>query len=145
MKRLMAAIFIMMSVTGAKAGPDSDLLAKAGLLGAWAADCSQPPSSKNPYQVFAPSTAGYPTRVLNMDSSIDRTSEIRNVRLLQNNQIRFLLKGSGQFDDRNIIVVVIGNRHRSLDAADVNGKKYVTNGKMVGASSGDTPWFQKCR
>ena len=142
MKKLFAAILIMMNATAAEAGPDSDLLAKAGLLGAWAGNCSQPPSSDNPYQVFAPSSSGYPTRVLKMDSKIDRTSEISNVRLLANNRVKFRMKASGDFDDRDIIAVVTGKRHRSLDAADANGKKYVTNGKFP--KGGETPWFEKC-
>jgi hypothetical protein len=143
MKILMAAILLLMGLNTATAGPDSDLLQKAGLLGAWAADCSKPPSQSNPYQIYAPSTTGYPKRILSMASSIDGTSEIRNVRLLGNNKISMRFKASKNFDDRDIIAVVVGNRHRSLEAADVKGKKYVTDGKYT-TTPGETPWFQKC-
>jgi len=146
MKKAMAAILAMLCAAGAYAGPDSDLLAKAGLLGAWARDCSQPPSNSNPYQVIAPSTAGYPTRDLKMDSKIDRTSELRNVVLLGNNQVKFRMMASLNFSDRDITVIVVGNRHRSMDAADASGKKYITNGRFVrdGVEGAETSWFQKC-
>jgi len=79
-----------------------------------------------------------------MDSQIDGTSEIRNVRRLENNRVKFRMKARKDFDDRDVIIVVLGDRHRSLDAADVNGKKYVTNGKFVGSSPAETPWFMRC-
>ena len=143
MKRLAVAVLIAVSATGAQAGPDSDLLAKAGLLGAWAVNCNQPPSQENPYQIFAPSKTGYPTRNLKMVSSIDRTSEIRSIRLVASGQVKFLMKGSGDFDDRHLTVTVVGNRLRAMEAVDLQGKKYVTNGKINGTPN-ETPSFQKC-
>jgi len=141
MKKLLAGILVATTASSAAAGPDSDLLAKIGHLGTWAADCARVPSKENPYVTFVPSKAGYPTRILKMASSIDRTSEIRNVRRIDNNKIKYWMMGSNELDNREITIVIIGNRFRSVEAVDAKGTKYVIDGK---SSTGETPWFNKC-
>jgi hypothetical protein len=144
MKILMVSLSVLIAASVAEAASDSDALARAGLLGAWAVDCSKPPDQKNPYQLFAPSKSGYPTRTLRMgDPKLDRTSELHNVTVLGDHRVKFRMMGKTG-DNRDIVVVVDDNRHRSLEAVDLQGKKYVADGKLTGASSGETPWFQKC-
>jgi hypothetical protein len=141
MKKLLAGILVVFAASSALAGPDSDLLAKIGHLGTWAVDCTRAASNENPYVTFVPSKAGYTTRILKMESSIDRTSEIRNVRRIDDNKIKYWMMGSSELDNRELTIVIIGNRFRSVDAVDAKGTKYVTDGKT---STGETPWFQKC-
>jgi hypothetical protein len=141
MKTLLAGILVTMTASGAMAGPDSDLLAKIGHLGTWAVDCTRAASNENPYVIFVPSKAGYPTRILKMESSIDRTSEIRNVRRLDDNKIKYWMMGSNELDNREITITIVGNRFRSIEAVDAKGTKYVIDGKT---SKSETPWFQKC-
>ena len=142
MKKLLAGILVVFTASSALAGPDSDLLAKIGHLGTWAVDCTRAASKENPYVIFVPSNAGYPTRILKMDSSIDRTSEIRDVRLLEDNKVKYWMMGSSELDNREITIVFLGSRLRAVEAVDAKGTKYVTDGKT---SQSETPWFQKCQ
>ncbi len=142
MRRVSAGLFMFWAtVDGAAAGPDSDALAKLGHLGTWAANCALPASVDNPYVTFVASRAGYPKRFLKMESAIDRTSEIRNVRRIDDNKIKYWMMGANELDNREITIVIIGTQMRSIAAVDAKGTKYVVDGKH---STGETPWFNKC-
>ena len=61
-ERSIAVASLLLMLTPAVAGPDSDIVRKFGLFGTWAVDCSKPPSGDNTYEEYTPSETGYPTR-----------------------------------------------------------------------------------
>ena len=142
MRTVLVGALVAVTASGAAAGPDSDRLAKIGHLGTWAADCARTASPENPYVTFVRSETGYPKRILKMQSDIDRTSEIRGVRSIDKNKVKYWMMGSNELDNREITIIIIGDRFRSIEAVDAKGTKYVADGKN--SEGKETPWFQKC-
>jgi hypothetical protein len=128
----------------ALAGPDSDRLNQAGILGSWAVNCNAPPSKTNPYQLFAPSSSGSPTRTLQMDNpDLDGTLTIKDVRIIASDRVGLSWTGrSGNV--LRMVVLKAGNRLKGFESVRVSdGKVLVKDGRFTG-SGGETPWFTKC-
>src|SRR5579863_9607390 len=64
MRRLIGAavVAIVASLSPAVAASVAEMMAEAGLLGAWAFDCAAKPAPSNPHLEFAPGKAGGDTR-----------------------------------------------------------------------------------
>jgi hypothetical protein len=140
--RSTAILALALVATPAAAGPDSDMLRKLGMLGAWAVNCANPPSNANPHLEYIASESGYPTRKTIMDAK-PSFAEMRNVRLIASDRIAFLDVRKPDGDRTNIVLAVMGQRWRSQDASDMDGKAYIKNGKFV-SSGQDTLVFDKC-
>jgi hypothetical protein len=135
---LLAAVF------PALAGVDSDRLNQAGMLGSWAVDCSAPPSPNNPYQLFAPSTSGSPTRTLQMDTpSLDGTLKVKDVHIISNERVGLSwVDRSG--DTMRMVVLKTGNRLKGFESvSERSGKTLVKDGRFTNSGK-ETPWFTKC-
>jgi hypothetical protein len=139
---------VLLMLTTAVAGPDSDTVRKFGLFGTWAIDCSKPPSDVNTYEEFAPSETGYPTRTWYRKKS-DRYApaqsfEMRDVRVVGSGRLAYLDVRKSDGDLTNIVIAMVGNKQRSQEATDPkDGKVYIKDGKLV-ASAKPTELFQKC-
>jgi hypothetical protein len=135
---LLAAVF------PALAGVDSDRLNQAGMLGSWAVNCNAPPSKTNPYQLFAPSSSGAPTRTLQMDDpGLDGTLKVKDVRVIASDRVG-LSWTNRSGETIRMVVLKTGNRLKGFEAVNErSGKLQVKDGRFV--SSGlETPWFTKC-
>jgi len=139
-----ALLALLAMVSPALANPDSDRLNQAGMLGSWAVDCNAPPSKTNPYQLFAPSSSGAPTRTLRMDDpELDGTRTIKNVRIIASDRVG-LSWNALNGDTLRMVVLKAGNRHKGFESVYAsNGKVLVKDGRFV-SSGKETPWFTKC-
>ena len=81
LKRLSAIVALALVATPAAAGPDSDMLRKLGMLGAWAVNCANAASDSNPHLEYIASASGYPTRKT-VTSGKPTFAEMRYVRLV---------------------------------------------------------------
>ena len=142
LKRSAAIVALALLATPAAAGPDSDMLRKLGMLGAWAVNCTNAASDSNPHLEYMASASGYPTRKTVMSGKTS-FAEMRNVRLVDSDRIAFLDVRKPDGDRTNIVLAVMGHRWRSQDASDLDGKAYIKNGKFV-SSGQDTLVFEKC-
>jgi hypothetical protein len=146
-RSIVGAAFLLM-LTPAVAGPDSDVVRKFGLFGTWAVDCSKPPSDDNTYQEYTPSQTGYPTRTwyrkMGDRYASAQSFEMRNVRIVGSDRLAYLDVRKADGDPTNIVLAMVGNRHRSHESVDPNdGKVYIKDGKFVGSGK-PTELFQKC-
>ena len=106
---------LLVTVSPSLANPDSDRLNQAGMLGSWAVDCNAPPSKTNPYQLFAPSSSGSPTRTLQMDTpSLDGTLTIKDVRVIASDRVG-LSWTDRSGDTLRMIVLKTGNRLKGFE------------------------------
>jgi hypothetical protein len=135
---------LVVAASPALANADGDLLNKAGMLGSWAVDCSKPPGKTNPYQLFAPSSSGGPTRTLQMDNpGLDGTLKIKDVRIISGDRVGLSWTGRSG-DVLRMIILKVGNRHKGFESVNVrDGKVLVKDGHFV-SSGKETPWFTKC-
>ena len=148
LERSIAVASLLLMLTPAVAGPDSDIVRKFGLFGTWAVDCSKPPSGDNTYEEYTPSETGYPTRTWYRKKG-DRYApaqsfEMRNARIAGPDRLAYLDVRKTDGDLTNIVLAMVGNRHRSFESVDpTDGKVYIKDGKFVGSGK-PTELFQKC-
>ena len=110
-----ALLVLLVTVSPSLANPDSDRLNQAGMLGSWAVNCNAPPSKTNPYQLFAPSSSGSPTRTLQMDTpSLDGTLTIKDVRVIASDRVG-LSWTDRSGDTLRMIVLKVGSRLKGFD------------------------------
>ena len=81
LKRLSAIVALALVATPASARPDSDMLRKLGMLGAWAVNCANAAGDSNPHLEYIASASGYPTRKT-VTSGKPTFAEMRYVRLV---------------------------------------------------------------
>lgn len=126
----------------AQAGADSDALAKFGLVGSWAIDCHAPPSLKNPFQTFVPSTAGDPIRQdIVGDPDRDRIVPIHDVIPLADDRLRLSFAQNGIAV--TVVLVKDKGRVRPLESTTGDGQIIVSGG-VVQRTGQQTVWLEKC-
>ena len=138
----LAVMLPLLAAHAARAGADSDALAKFGLVGSWAIDCQAPPSLKNPFQTFVPSTAGNPIRQdVVGDPDRDRIVPIHDVIPLADDRLRL------SFEQNGIAVTVVlvkdKGRVRPLESTTSDGQTIVSGG-VVQRTGQQTIWLEKC-
>jgi hypothetical protein len=143
MRRVLTALLLLAcGATTAWAGPDSDALAKFGLIGSWAPDCRAPPSLTNPFQTFVASNYGEPTRQLIVGSSlIDRIMPVHDVILITDDRLRLSFEQNGV--PVTIVLLKEQNRVRPLESTTGDGRTVVSGG-IVRRNGQQTGWLEKC-
>ena len=142
-RRLAAIVgFVLLFNGSATADPDIDALSKFGLLGSWAVDCTNPPSTANPHLAFAPSQSGYPTRTLRM-GGFSETMEMRNARIIAPDRLAYFDAGLSPKSSFNVILAKVGERFRSYESIRTDGTHLIKEGKSV-SSGNPTMVFQRC-
>ncbi len=139
---LVSLILVWCAAVPARAGADSDILTKFGLIGSWAIDCHAPPSLANPYQTFVPSNEGQPTRQLIVGNpDYDRMEPLSDVILIAADRLRLSFPQNGI----NVTVVLVKDkgRIRPLELATSNGQTVVSGG-VVQRNGQETSWLEKC-
>jgi hypothetical protein len=137
------AAFLMVFCAGvAQASPDSDALAKFGLIGSWAIDCKAPSGPSNPFQVFTPSTAGEPTRqLITGNAAHDSMVPVRDVVRLDGDHLQL------SFAQAGIVVTVVllkeKGRIRPMTSR-INGGSVLVEGGIALRNGQETTWLQKC-
>lgn len=137
------ALFVLVADTSlAGASEDSDALARFGLLGSWAVDCSAPASVSNPFQSFTPSNYGEPIRELIVGNpAYDRTTPIHDVIQITGDRLRLSFEQNGI--RVTIVLVKEANRVRPLESTTADGMTLVSGG-IVQRSGRPTTWLEKC-
>jgi hypothetical protein len=133
--------FVLLLHSSATAGPDGDALIEFGLLGAWAIDCTKPPSRANMHVTFAIRN-GLPTRTVRINGVFE-TMEMRELRVLAPDRLTYYLHGPTKESSFNMMVAKIGEEIRSHETVRADGLAIIKNGKFV-ASGEPTRMFQRC-
>ncbi len=137
----LAALAVFISFGEALASPDSDALAKFGMEGTLAVDCTQPPSPRNPYLTYTVSSRGGVSRTLKMDPSLDGSFSMRNLRLLPRDRLQY--QETGRRAEFTVIVARIGSRFRSWESVRGDGQVLIRDGLFTGSGQ-PTLAFEKC-
>ena len=139
----LAAAVLAFAAGPARAGADSDALAKFGLVGSWAIDCHAPPSLSNPFQSFILSTAGDPIRQdIVGDPDRDRIVPIHDVVVIASDRLRLSFAQGGIAV--TVVLVKDKGRVRPLESTTSDGRTIVSGG-VVQRTGQQTIWLQKCR
>src|SRR5262245_33286408 len=91
MRRAYLAVLGLSILLGGPAAmaADADVLRQFGIEGRQALDCSKPRGKNNPHIVFAVSSQGQVTRALRMDSELDVTYALHNLRIVGQDSMQF--------------------------------------------------------
>lgn len=132
MRPVRLALLLLLGFLGsvpAASAADRDVLKRFGMLGRTAVDCAAPPSSSNPYVIFAVSPQGKATRTLKMmDPGLDATLAIRNLRLLAPDTLQF--DETGRQSELTITMVKIKGKFRSWRSVRADGTVLIADGKF---------------
>jgi hypothetical protein len=137
-------IVLGLAVASGPAGADpvGDALKKFGLIGTWAYDCNQRPSPSNPYMIFAVPHSGAPTHELRMeDHTLDGITRIEGAHVVDKERLEMSLIQDGL--KLRIVVVMVGNRVRTVESIGGDGRNYIRAGKLT-SNNADTLWFTNC-
>jgi hypothetical protein len=120
---------------------DESALAKAGILGAWAMDCSKPSSGSNYYLVYAINKDGAATETQRTTS--DSVRQIRNVQTISDTWLLYsYLDADGEM--LSILTFRDGGRKKSWWSVGKDGKAYIMGGNFADGGK-SVPWFEKCK
>jgi hypothetical protein len=131
MRPVSLAMLVLLGLLGiAPAGAsDRDVLMKFGMLGTTAVDCAAAPGPSNPYVIFAVSPQGQASRTLKMmDSGLDATLAIRNLRLLAPDTLQF--NETGRQSELIITLVKVAGKFRSWRSVRADGTVLIADGKF---------------
>jgi len=135
------ALFAVLSP--ALADSDSDQLIRAGMIGTWTFDCNALPSKSNPYITYAPSVHGSPTRTVLIGVPVALPMEVvTEVRSIAEDRIS-LTQTSPDGSKLRLILLLSGNRHRSLQSIDGKGSVLIKDGRFTKDGS-ETRWLTRC-
>jgi hypothetical protein len=134
------ACLATLALAPAMAEPDTDAVIKFGLVGVWAPDCTQPPSSSNIYVRFA-IVNGRPTRAVQANGAYP-VRTMRDVRIAAPDRLVYLLEvATGRTHRRTI--ARIGEAIRGQESIDAEGSTIIKDGKFV-ASGVPTLLYRRC-
>jgi len=140
MRRVLIATLLALSVLPSAAS-EKAALSKAGVLGTWAMDCSQPPSTSNYYMDYAVDSDGTATETQRTGSSSVR--RIRNTEVIGSQSLLY-----SYFDEDgeqlSILTFRDGDRKKSWWSVGKEGTAYIIDGKFVPGGN-SVPWFNKCK
>ncbi len=113
---------------------------KFGLVGVWAPDCTQPPSSSNAYVRFA-IVNGKPTRALRVNGAYP-VMAMRDVHIAAPDRLVYLSEvATGQM--QIMTIAKVGEAIRSQETIGVDGTAVIRDGRFV-ASGAPTLLYQRC-
>jgi hypothetical protein len=142
--RFFLVLAILLSVTPAVAGPDSDAVRKFSLVGTWAIDCSKLPSTNNVYLEYTAPSTGYPIRSYYSRRGQEVFSEMRNVRLITPNRIAYLGVQKSDGDLVKVVIELADGRLRHYESSNAkDGEVYIKDGKVV-PSGTPAGFYMKC-
>ena len=138
-----ALLVLLAALLPARADSDSDRLIQAGMIGTWTFDCNAFPSQANPHITYAPSLRGSPTRTVLIGASGVLPAElVTQVESIADDRIS-LAQTSRNGSTVRLILLVRGNRHRSLQSIDSDGRVLVKDGRFIKDGS-ETRWLTRC-
>lgn len=157
----LAGIVLAMATSAASAESPRDVLAKYGMLGKWAYDCSKPPSDDNFYTVFARQADGEVRRIyLVGPDKIYNQYLIGRARMQDDHTLwteMFAADKSGDKDkaDKHVTVLIERkeNKYHVIGSQIVDGAALVdnetytrTSANLRGKKDAGTkaPWSEKC-
>ena len=141
-------LFAVLLLGGAaQAQSPVNMLTELGMLGRWAADCSQPAGDRNPHVVFERSNnaSGAQYRVT-FDGGQSTTRSVDNVRALGEGKIamRFTtLTGDTTGLAFDITTLKEPTRWKTFASKGSDGKVYIDNGIVI-ETGARNPWQNKC-
>lgn len=140
MRTMLVAILIGLSATPSLAS-DETTLAKAGVLGTWAIDCSAPASSSNFHLVYAVDKNGAAS-----ETQVTGSKSVRQLSNVQFISDQWLLYSYHDADGEmlSILTYVDGTRKKSWWSVGKGGAAYIRDGKFQPGGN-SVPWFQKCK
>ena len=148
-KPLAATLFLAVLPLSAAAQAQSpiNMLTELGMLGRWAADCSQPAGGRNPHVVFERSNgaSGARYRVI-FDRGQSTTRSVDNVSALGDGKIamRFTtLTGDTIGLAFDITMQKEPTRWMVFASKGSDGKVYIDNGVVI-ETGARNPWQNKC-
>jgi len=137
---LIAAVLLSLSVMPSVAS-ERAALAKAGVLGTWAIDCSKPPSTSNYHMVYAVDAKGIATETQLTGSQSVR--QLRNVQFISKQWMLYsYLDADGEM--LSILTFFDAGRKKSWWSVGNEGKAYIMDGKFL-PDGNSVPWFKKCK
>lgn len=139
MRTMLVAILIGLGAMPALAS-DESTLAKAGVLGTWAIDCSAPASSSNFHLVYAVDKTGAAT-----ETQLTGSKSVRQLSNVQFISDQWLLYSYHDADGEmlSILTFIDGAKKKSWWSVGNGGAAYIRDGKFQPGGN-SVPWFQKC-
>lgn len=124
---------------------DADVAQQFGLLGSWAADCTQPAAPGNPFQVFALAPDGSILRTLNMGdgNALNGASSLHNLRLVGDDKMAATWVRASDGAVTTTTAQRSGNKNRGWESVTADGTAVIQNGLFTNSGK-PTPWFEKC-
>jgi len=136
---LLAALIGLSAATGMAS--DKSALDKAGVLGKWAMDCSQPPSASNYHLIYAVGSDGTATET--QRTSSESVRKLRNVQFISAGWLLYsYVDADGEL--LSILTYSEGKRKKSWWSVGKDGKAFIMDGKFQ-PDGNAVPWFEKCQ
>lgn len=141
---LLAAVLCVVASFPAHADLVRSTLRGFGLLGIWAPDCGQPPSSTNEFATYSAPASGKATLVYRFSPNYpDRPFTIHGVERLTDNKLLLHEEDDSDHSFLDVTVLKTAKKLRVFSSQGANGKVYVADGKIA-PSGFETQWFNRC-
>jgi len=116
-----------------------------GLLGTWALDCGQPPSSSNGHLSYVVRTPGKVSHERNFGDKQD-VNEVQQATTGRGGWLQLVVNFQGLSQSRKFTLMMAADgRIKALSNSKADGTEpTIKNGKFT-ANGNDTPWQVRCR
>lgn len=141
-RNLPIAAFALFAPSLAAADADSDVLAKAKLVGHWAQDCAKAPANDNAHIIYVAPADGPPTEQLLMGGYMDLKTTLSGVKQLAPDKIEYQNPSRGEVF--TIVKKIDGDRIKTWSSSvKATSEVYVKDGNYT-QRAGSPPWMTRC-